>query len=152
MIFVAALLVLSVGGLMAWVRLAPSDPAHWQIDLANPRPAELAGAAAGSGPVRQLANGAYFDLTVAPDAAQALIARLDATAMATPRTRRIAGGVAEGHVTWETRSAFWGFPDYTTAEVHPGGLTVYARQRFGKHDFGVNAARLRVWLTALGQG
>jgi uncharacterized protein (DUF1499 family) len=43
-----------------------------------------------------------------------------------------------------------GFPDYITAEAVPvaGGtqLDVYARQRFGSSDLGVNAARLKLWL------
>ncbi len=74
-----------------------------------------------------------------------LLARLDAVALATPRTRRLAGSVEEGRITWETRSALWGFPDYTTAEVREDGLYLQARLRFGREDMGVNAARLRDW-------
>lgn len=69
--------------------------------------------------------------------------------MTTPRTLRLAGSVAEGRITWETRSLFWGFPDYATAEVRPDGLYNYARLRFGSSDFGVNAARLQDWLSRL---
>jgi len=81
--------------------------------------------------------------------ASGMLARLDAIALATPRTRRLAGGVAEGSITWITRSALWGFPDYTTAEVQADGLYIFARIRFGGGDGGVNAARLREWQAQL---
>jgi len=83
-----------------------------------------------------------------PDPAAAL-ARLDAIAMASPRTRRLAGSPAEGRITWISRSRLWGFPDYTTAEATPGRLVIHARQRFGSDDWGVNAARLQDWLAQL---
>jgi hypothetical protein len=46
-----------------------------------------------------------------------------------------------------------GFPDYVTAEVSqtPAGtrLDIVSRLRFGTVDFGVNAARLKDWLSQL---
>ncbi len=143
--------IIAALGLTAFIRLAPVDPANWQVELANPRPEGLPidpSPVAGD-PVVTLRNGAYADLTASPEDAHTLLARLDAVALATPRTLRIAGSVAEGHITWETRSLVWGFPDYTTAQVTGQGLTLYARLRFGGYDFGVNAARLRGWLRAL---
>lgn len=146
-----AVLLVAVAGLMAWVRLAPADAARWHLDLARDRPADMVPTLLppGADLVRPLMRGGYADLFATPADAQALLARLDAIAMATPRTRRIAGSVAEGHITWETRSALWGFPDYTTAQEVTGGLAVYARLRFGKSDMGVNAARLRRWLSQI---
>lgn len=133
-----ALLIL-LAGLMAYVRLAPSDPALWHIDLAS-RPAAIASPSPDT--VTQLKNGAYIDST-------APLAAWDAAAMATPRTTRLAGSVAEGRVTYITRSLLWGFPDYTTAQTTPQGTLIFARQRFGGNDWGVNAARLRDWLANL---
>jgi hypothetical protein len=56
-------------------------------------------------------------------------------------------------ITWVTRSAVLGFPDYTTAAARAEGsataLALHARLRFGRGDFGVNAARLRHWLGKL---
>jgi uncharacterized protein (DUF1499 family) len=81
------------------------------------------------------------------------LSQLDAIAMATARTTRLSGSPDEGRITWITRSALWGFPDYTTAEAVPDAtgsrLTVHARLRFGRSDLGVNAARLRDWLPRL---
>lgn len=134
-------------GLLAVIRLAPIDLAEWHIELVDPRPVGLPLGAAGN-QIVVLPNGAYASLGLAGDAINSL-AKIDAIALATPRTRRIAGSVAEGHMTWETRSLVWGFPDYTTAEVTAAGLVIYARQRFGTHDWGVNAARLRAWLAQL---
>lgn len=136
--------VFLLGGLLAalvifaaFVRLAPSDPALWHV-------APLAQGAEGS----VVAEKGAASLRLAGDGA-ALLARLDDIALATPRTTRLAGSVAEGRITWITRSAFWGFPDYTTAEAGPEGLVVQARLRFGRDDMGVNAARLQDWQASL---
>lgn len=145
MALVSVVLILAAGA-MAFVRLAPSDPALWHIAL-EPRPPIIATASPDE--ITVLSNGAYADLTASADQTQALLAKLDSIALATPRTQRIAGSAETGRITWVTRSLFWGFPDYTTAESTPQGVTIYARQRFGKGDWGVNAARLTAWITAL---
>lgn len=122
----------------AWVRLAPVDPARWHADLGVPGFAPDRGVLVCLGPER-----------LAGDPAGAL-ARLDAIARATPRTVPVAGSAAEGHVTWMTRSRLFGFPDFTTAQSLPDrGLCLYARQRFGSYDWGVNAGRLQDWQAAL---
>ena len=131
--------LLLLAGLMAYVRLAPSDPAQWHIAL-DPAPAAIATPSPDT--VTPLKNGAYIDSTVP-------LAAWDAAAMATPRTQRLAGSVADGRITYITRSLLWGFPDYTTAQTTPQGTRLYARQRFGGNDWGVNAARLRDWLARL---
>jgi uncharacterized protein (DUF1499 family) len=127
--------------LALYVRLAPSDPVRWHV-------APVADGAPGAVVVAGL-NRATLRLGPEAGAPADLLARLDAVALATPRTIRLAGTVAEGRITWVTRSALWGFPDYTTAEAQPDGLAIEARSRFGKGDMGVNAARLRDWLSRL---
>lgn len=143
---IIAFALIGMMGLLAVIRLAPSAPEDWHVELADPRPVELVIAEPDQVVVQR--NGAYADLGIAGDA-KAVLAKIDAVALATPRTVRFAGSVAEGHITWETRSLIWGFPDYTTAQVTAGGLVIYARQRFGAGDWGVNAARLREWLAQL---
>lgn len=134
--------VLALAGLIVYVRLAPTDPAAWHVDPA----------AGQSGP-----GAAVADVTL-PGAPGEVLARLEAVALATARTRRLAGSVGEGRITFVTRSAVFGFPDYTTisAEPAPDGqgtrLRIFARLRFGQADFGVNAARVSAWLDALGAG
>ncbi len=138
---VLAFAVIAFLGALAYVRLAPSDPADWHVDLAAP----------GFDPEKgQLfcatAENRYGPL---PDAGEAL-ARLDGIAMATPRTQRLAGSAGEGRITWITRTRLMGYPDYTTAQVMPdGGLCLFGRQRFGDGDFGVNAARIGAWAQEL---
>lgn len=133
--------LLALAGLVAgaaWVRFAPIDPARWHADLGAPGFVPDGGVLACLAPVE-----------LAGDPAGAL-ARLDAIARATPRTRPVAGSVGEGHVTWVTRSRLVGFPDFTTAQILPDrGLCLYARQRFGEYDWGVNAQRLEDWQAAL---
>lgn len=142
----AALILILLAGLVAYVRFAPTNPDDWHVDL-GPRPAPLAKPSPDA--VTTLPNGAYIDLLLSPDQAQTTLAKLDAIALATPRTRRLAGSAASGRITWESRSLIWGFPDYTTAQITTDGLTMFARQRFGSQDIGVNAARLRDWLARL---
>ena len=134
-----------VAAIAAYVRLAPSDPARWHVSPS------LHGWDQG-GPwdeVVPLTGGASLRVSVARGEPAELLARLDAVALATPRTVRLAGSVEEGRITWVTRSALWGFPDYTTAEARDDGLYVRSRLRFGREDMGVNAARLGLWARAL---
>lgn len=134
-----------VAAFALWVRLAPSDPDRWHVSPS------LQGWDHG-GPwdeVVPLTGGASLRVSLAKGDPAELLARLDAVALATPRTRRLAGSVEEGRITWLTRSAVWGFPDYTTAEARGDGLHVHARLRFGREDMGVNAARLGLWARAL---
>jgi uncharacterized protein (DUF1499 family) len=132
------LFLFAVLALLAYIRLAPSDPAVWNIAL-NPRPAILA--APSPDAVVTLQNSAYMDLPVSSFAA------LKSVAASTPRTQILAQ--TPDHITWITRSKLIGYPDYTTAQITSSGLTVYARQRFGSGDWGVNAARLTAWRAAL---
>lgn len=143
-----AIIILAVLGLVAWVRLAPSDPARWHVD---PVATELRGDGgwkAGAAPAD--AEGPVF--AASPE--EVLMA-FDAVAEETPRTRRLAGDPAEGRITYVTRSRLWGFPDYTTVAATPveGGtqLTVLARLRFGGSDMGVNRARVEGWTLRLSE-
>ncbi len=128
-------IVILVVAMLAWVRLAPSNPARWH------QPPQI-------GSDKDFRSGAARLVEAGPDG----LARLDAIAMATPRTTRLAGAVEDGMVTWITRTAMIGFPDYTTAQQDGDRLKILARQRFGRSDLGVNRARLQRWLGLLQGG
>lgn len=135
-------LALLFGGAQVYIRFAPADLALWHVDPDSaPAPQDP-----GARVVRD-----FPDMTPAE-----LWARLDAAARAEPRTLLIAGGEEPGLATWECRSAFWGFPDYLTARIDPtdtgARLTLLSRQRFGRGDMGVNAARVARWLARIEQG
>lgn len=135
------LLLIAVAGGMAYIRLAPLDPGTWHVDLA-----------AGGLPAHAHVFCIRPDNRYGPMAGDpaALLARLDAIALATPRTVRLAGSAAEGRITWVTRSALVGYPDVTTAQVMEGpSLCVAGRQRFGSNDWGVNARRIGGWMQEL---
>lgn len=135
--WIALSAVVAVVAAALWVRLAPTDPVRWHTD---PR----------SGTEGTNSHVAKAFVPLAPHAA---LAALDAVALATPRTRRIAGSAEDGRITWVTRSALWGFPDFTTATAVPDGqgtsLLILARSRFGTYDWGVNRARVADWLSRL---
>jgi Protein of unknown function (DUF1499) len=135
--------------LLAYIRLAPDDPARWHVAVgsdAEPLPVPCADQ------ITLVAQGARATCELADPPARVL-ARLMATASASDRVTLLAGSVAEGRLTWVSRSRLMGYPDYITAEARPTlngtRLDILSRQRYGRGDHGVNAARLRDWLTAL---
>lgn len=123
----------------AYVRLAPTDGRRWHVDPFAARDPEAAG-------VKRI-------FTVPLDPQEAL-AKLAAIAETEPRTRHIAGSLEEGRLTYRTRTAFWGFPDFTTIAVAPdesgAKLAILARLRFGRSDLGVNTRRVEAWIRAAG--
>ena len=133
-LLILVLALVAVAALMAWVRLAPSDPARWHGALTFTKDDDKEGAAIRVVPVND------------PSAA---LAELDRIALSTPRTERLAGAVEEGSVTYITRSAFWGFPDYTTITAAEDRVILFGRLRFGQSDFGVNKARVEGWISQL---
>ena len=138
--------IIAALGLLAYIRLAPSDPEQWHL---SPVTAVEVGQGTCLDAISTQRNGARVACQ-STDNPETLLARLDQTALGTPRTTRLAGTPETGRITWITRTALMGYPDYTTAEATqtPGGsrLDIYARQRFGASDLGVNTARLRAWL------
>ncbi|WP_235905771.1 DUF1499 domain-containing protein [Pseudooceanicola pacificus] len=131
-IWIAGAVLLLVVLFGAYVRLAPSDPLRWHVDPQVTRNQDLP-------------NGVRRLQPTWPDG----LARLDGIIMSGPRTRWLAGSVRAGMVTYVTRSAFWGFPDYTTVLMADGKLEIWARSRFGTSDMGVNKARVDGWLKVL---
>lgn len=154
--FLALGLVVALAAFAAYVRLAPSNLARWHVDPVTLWPAGEARVMSTLGAKRSIVttvNSATAWIEVEGPQTAAL-ARLDEIALATPRTTRLAGSPEEGRITWVTRSALWGFPDYTTAsaithDVATSEMSVVARLRYGESDLGVNAARLRDWLSRL---
>lgn len=126
-VFLAVLIVIGL-----YVRLAPSDPARWHAMPPDMEEGEFEG-------------GAMRVVEAGPDA----LVRLNAIALATPRTHVMAGSVESGMITYVTRSRVFGFPDYTTVDLKEGRLMIHARLRFGRSDLGVNAARIDTWLSEL---
>ena len=132
-VIVAILVVLL--GVSAYVRLAPTEPERWH---------RMPGAITN----RNLEGGAMRIVGAGADG----LARLDTIIRDTPRTRVLAGSVEAGMVTYVTRSAVFGFPDYTTARATGPQIEIYGRLRFGRSDLGVNAARIDGWLECFGKG
>lgn len=132
MSWILIVLVVIVVGFGAYVRLAPQDASVWHK--------------APSAPVEGNKEGSA--MRAVADAGDTL-ARLDAIAMAEPRTVRLAGSAQEGKVTYVSRSALWGFPDYTTVWAEDGKVWLYGRLRFGRSDLGVNGKRLDRWIGQL---
>ena len=123
-------LVVVVAGTLGWIRLAPDDVARWH---------QLPDVVAD----RDMENGV---MRVVPGD----LDDLDRIIQTEPRTHVLAGSVGEGMITYVTRSAAFGFPDYTTVAQRGEDLALYARSRYGKSDMGVNKARVDRWLGALG--
>ena len=142
------LVLIVVAAFMAYVRLAPSDPTVWNIHVTPSQIGE-----------KQSAGGYLWSEQITGDGTEQLRA-LDRIILDTPRTTLLAGSVDEKQLTYVTRSAVMGFPDYTTIGVYEGKignvdlryLEINGRSRFGSSDLGVNAKRIKGWLDAFKAG
>ncbi len=133
------LLMIVISGLI-YVRTAPHDSTALHV----PPPMD----AAPDGPVIKASGGVFVQVYDVPPAD--ILETFNTVALATKRTRILAGSINEGMITYVTRSRILGFPDYTTVQAVAEGqgsrVTIYARLRFGQSDFGVNSTRVRGWL------
>ena len=141
------LALLAVAGFMLFVRFTPSDPALWHVDpraIAKPtRPNHWL--------IRPVGGDARPpDYAVDPAELSRIV---DAVEMAQPRTRRVAGSVESGHMTYLTRTPLMGYPDYVSIRVHAtemgASFVAFSRSRFGQSDLGANRARMELWLAAI---
>lgn len=132
------LALIAVSGAL-YIRMAPMDPA------------ELHRISAGHGVGDWPMPGGFEAVRAVEGDPQQVLARLDTIIRDTPRTTVLAGAVGEGHVSYVTRSAFWGFPDTTNVWLEGDLLHIHGQLRFGGSDLGVNRARIEGWLQALGQ-
>lgn len=144
-------IVLAALAVVVAIRLLPSDPTVWHQALSD-QTQTMPGPCAEH--VRPLTGGARA-VCLRLDDPFAVLTKLSAIAADYPRTTVLAGSPDAGRITWVSRSRLMGFPDYITAEAKPSAqgtrLALYSRLRFGNSDLGVNAARLKAWLTALDQ-
>lgn len=124
--------VIFVVAVMIYVRRAPSEAARWHIDLSITEDEILKGGA------KRL---------VAVD-----LAELHSIALQEERTVVLAGDISSGKITYITRTKWMGFPDYTTVQQSDKGVMIFGRLRYGRSDFGVNAARIDRWIAALSAG
>ncbi|EDQ04755.1 hypothetical protein DSM14862_01629 [Sulfitobacter indolifex] len=134
------IIVIALVALVAYVRLAPLEPARWHVQAEGQKMGKT-----------QAANSYIWRDPVEDDGAETL-AKLDRTIMQTPRTEVVAGSLAEGQVTYVTRTKLMGYPDFTTIGVYgadPRYVEVYGRSRFGRSDLGVNAKRVNGWLAQI---
>ncbi|MFD0858314.1 DUF1499 domain-containing protein [Roseovarius aquimarinus] len=129
--WIVLLVLLAALALLGWVRLAPDDATRWHV-----LPEEVESADMDGGVMRRVEGD---------------LAALDEIIRAEPRTEVLAGSVAEGMITYITRSRVFGFPDYTTIAQRGEDIAIHARLRYGKSDMGVNRARVERWLAILRQ-
>ncbi len=117
---------------MAYVRVAPLDPARWHVAVDAIADEDRTG-----GAVRVIKGD------------ETTLKALDQAARALARTTVLAGSVAEGRITYVTRSLLFGFPDLTTIELVGEEIRMFARLRFGTSDMGVNRSRLERLIAAV---
>ena len=85
-----------------------------------------------------------------------LFTALARVAASQPRTFALESHAKAGQAAWVARSRVANFPDIIEASVAPaasGGRTLilYSHSVYGRGDFGVNKARIKVWLMAIGR-
>mgnify|MGYP000149917399 FL=1 len=121
--------------LQAYIRLAPAPAARWELGAVDKAPGDYP------------SEGGFMAVREVEGDGTAFLNRFDDAMLSLPRTKRIESNA--GQALYLTRSAFWGFPDYTSVAVTPvdgadrSRAGVYGRLRFGRSDMGVNAKRLK---------
>ena len=132
---IGGLILLAI--LQAAVRFAPVLPERWHVDPFAADDPNDAG-------VLILVETALSE--------EDAMRRLSGIASTEPRTTRIAGESKNTWQTFQSRTFFWGFPDYTTIKTRPHAsgtqISIFARLRFGRKDFGVNGKRAEAWIKA----
>ncbi len=142
--FVLILLLAALIGAALWIRIAPSDPARWNVD-------PVAAADPGGRGVRVAPGTLNFDTPP-----EELLSKLDGLMRARGRTETLAGVPGDLQITYIARSKWLGFPDYLTFRVLPvdgrgSTLAVLSRSRFGRSDQNVNRDRMEDILSELRQ-
>jgi hypothetical protein len=135
--WIIGFVVLAAVALMLYARLGSIDAADWHT---APDVSET----------ETLAGGFKTQVSVVGQAPDIQI-QFNQIALATPRTEILAQETEL--VTYVTRSAAFGFPDFSTASFTQIGdetvIKIYARLKMGKADMGVNKKRVENWLSAM---
>ena len=142
----AFLLLVASAVALVYARLAPSDPATWNIDpndpsiKPNPKGYLMRANGDAPSPVFDAAPGMLLEV-------------LEDIALMTPGTERLAGDPLRRQLTFLSRSSVLGLPDYTTVQAAALGartsLVIYARSRFLPVGKAAHKARVDNWLKAL---
>lgn len=132
------LVVLIALSALAYVRLAPSDPATWHVIPAD-----------GPDGLTRTEGGAFWRAIYESDP-DMLWAQVTSVAKDWDRTRPLTLDPKARRATFVTRSKWMGFPDYASLIITPtpdGGarLVIWSRLRFGTSDMGVNGDKLAAW-------
>jgi uncharacterized protein (DUF1499 family) len=160
--WLAAALILAGAAGYSVIRFSADDPARWHVDPARVQPGDRSNdfLAAPAGTTKVPAD---LESRLYPESPRALLARFDDMAGSQPRVRVVAGDPDSLMITYVQRSRYIGFPDYLTVRAVAfegevgedgvrktmSGLIIYSRSRYGRSDFGVNRARVELWLAAL---
>lgn len=144
--YIIALIVFAVAMSLVFIRLSPVDTARFHTS-AEPQPIGDYEGSTGFRVVREIT-----------DTPINVMGELNRIILETPRTRRVAGDLGTDLITYETRSAIIGFPDYATISfIEPDTvgndsvlISIDSRLRFGAYDLGVNKRKVVAWLDALG--
>lgn len=129
-----------------YVRLAPVDltPIHTQAEAREPGDYPSAGGFI-----------AVREINTSPINMGAAINRI---ILETPRTERVAGDIGTTVMTYRTRSAIFGLPDFAAVSFIEKGangndkplMIIKSHLVYGVSDVGVNNRRVKAWLDALG--
>lgn len=136
--------------LVAWVRFAKDDPTVWHVDPLtvvkhkNPNQFLLL-------PDGERRQSPVFDMPAAD-----LAETFQKVALGADRVAKLATSEDGLWCTYVQRSNLMRYPDYISVrfiELADGKstLAVYSRSRFGRKDFGVNKARVKAWIGAMGK-
>lgn len=152
LIWIVGIAVVATIAAAIFFRTASDDPAVWHVDpmtaerTGNPNDYIVA-------PMGVRSDAPDRTAETRPGTAKDLLFQFDS--IAAPSSKRLAGSVEEGWITYVQRTMLMGYPDYISVKAieTEGGaaLVIYSRSRCGRSDFGVNKDRIDRWLAQIGQ-
>lgn len=144
--YIIAIIVFLAVLAAVYVRLAPVDLTSIHLQAEAREPGDYPSA------------GGFIAVREINESPQNMRAAINRVILETPRTERVAGDIGTTVMTYRTRSAVFGLPDFAAVSFIEQGandndkplMIINSHLVYGSSDIGVNKRRVEAWLDALG--
>lgn len=144
--YIVAIIIFLIVLTAVYVRLAPVDLTSIHVQAEAREPGDYPSA------------GGFIAVREINEPTQNMRAAINRIILETPRTERVAGDIGTTVMTYRTRSAVFGLPDFAAISFIEKGanendkplMIINSHLVYGGSDIGVNKRRVKAWLDALG--
>lgn len=140
--YIIAIVVFSIVFGSMYVRLAPVDLSNIHVPAQERAPGNYTD------------KGGFTAARVITKSPEDMMAAINRVILKTPRTERVAGDIGTEVMTYRSRSAIIGFPDFATVSFVRNSdhslMIIKSGLVYGIMDGGVNERRVKQWIEQLG--